>query len=78
MMYTDVFNIMNGTCISVNTRRGDNIILSSPEETCFTCKNWAWAGCCCCLGVLVLVFNCPAYSLKSILMPQSTAEARAE
>lgn len=30
------------------------------------------------LWVLALLFNCPAYSLKSILMPYSTAEARAE
>lgn len=36
MMDTDVFNLTNGPCVSVHARRDDNIILSTPEEACFT------------------------------------------
>lgn len=36
MLCRDVFNFMNGVCVSVNTRQDYCIILSSPEEACFT------------------------------------------
>lgn len=74
MMVTDVFHLMNGRCISVNTGRYEYYSQKShvlPEELGLS---WVlhlfW--------VLVLVFNCLAYSLKSILMPYSMAESRAE